>query len=537
MEKNRGYLGISVVIFIFSIVSSFYAKSCSWNSYIDVPTADISNGLFVNVNGGYSFSGGDEQNFDINGSIEYGMADFIAGIKIYNESIFCLDLAYQIAEESGGFPSIAIGLENITNNKYISPLGDSGMVDEVYVSRPPEIASAYLAVTKAFSDNFEMSFGLGRGRFVGYGPKTKYLNFDAFSDEKHGDFMVGFFGGLKFSTPIGISFLAEVDGRDANVGFGYEAGIWKGGLSLDKIEHFFTSSDRDINAPWLNLSMSVNPVGGRGRETQSFGVLKIVLKDESSGRSIPGKIIVSRNNVERTFDVGIGQKKVLKLKPGMYEIIVLSPGYKMKKANLPVKRGSKKEYTIGLDKVISPAVKKSMDLTKEAAANYKSGKFIEAKEKLEEAVTLYPNNTKAQQGLEMVNAALAENLRSLKNKARVRESSGDIKGAINLWEQVLRLENTSTTRRHIQDLRDRLSAASRRRRPASRSTTTTTARKAPVRRKSSLSKQQIDDFYTKGLSAYFDGNYKEAIKYFQQVLSADPSHAQAKRYLGEAKKH
>ncbi|MEJ2568438.1 MAG: tetratricopeptide repeat protein [candidate division WOR-3 bacterium] len=45
------------------------------------------------------------------------------------------------------------------------------------------------------------------------------------------------------------------------------------------------------------------------------------------------------------------------------------------------------------------------------------------------------------------------------------------------------------------------------------------------------------DLYTKGLSAYFDGNYKEAIKYFEQVLRADPSHAQAKRYLGEAKKH
>jgi outer membrane protein assembly factor BamD (BamD/ComL family) len=75
-------------------------------------------------------------------------------------------------------------------------------------------------------------------------------------------------------------------------------------------------------------------------------------------------------------------------------------------------------------------------------------------------------------------------------------------------------------------------AATTRKRP------TTTTRKAPASaKKPSLSKQQIADLYTKGLSAYFDGNYKEAVRYFEQVLKADPTHAQAKRYLGEAKKH
>jgi len=136
--------------------------------------------------------------------------------------------------------------------------------------------------------------------------------------------------------------------------------------------------------------------------------------------------------------------------------------------------------------------------------------------------------------LSLIRKVFSDNVTSLKQKARARENSGDIRGAIGLWEQVLVWENSSATRKHIQDLKDRLSAASSKRQPVR---TTTTKKPAPAKKKLALSKQQIADLYTKGLSAYFDGNYKEAIKYFQQVLSADPSHAQAKRYLGEAKKH
>jgi tetratricopeptide (TPR) repeat protein len=539
MKKIIRYSGVIIIIFSFLVVPDFYAQSC--RNYIDVPTANISNGFFINLSGSYAVGGQTEEKFGGSGSIEYGVAGFLAGLKVYATKTFCLDLAYTILEESGSFPGLSIGLENITNSKYVAPLDTSDVVDFLYAPRPPEIASVYMAVTKELGDYVEMTAGLGRGRFVGYGPRSQYLNFDAFFDEKHPDFMFGMFGGVKFNTPVGVSFIFETDGRDANAGLRYEASRWKGTLSVDKIEHLIAQPEGMINSPRFNLSLSVNPVGRGAAAESNVGTLKIAIMDKSSGRPIQGKIIVSHGNIERSYDVPIAKKKVLMLKPGVYKITVFSAGYKMKTANVPVKAGKDLEFEISLDKVISPAIKQSMDLTKAAATDYKYGRLKEAKGKLEEAIALYPNNNKAKQGLQLVDKALADNISSLKNQARSREASGDISGAIALWEQVLALENTSATRTYIQSLRDKLAARSR---PAPARTTTTstrpttTATKAPApAKKPSLTQQQIADLYTKGLSAYFDGNYKEAVKYFEQVLRADPNHAQAKRYLGEAKKH
>ncbi len=536
MKKIIKYTYIIVLVFLFFIVSDLYAQSRSWRSYIDLPSANIPEGFFINFDGGYALASKAVNVFDVNGSIEYGIAGFVAGLKIYTEKSFCLDLAYQIFEQSGLVPSISIGLENITYNSYVSPLGEAGIIDELYSSRPPEIASAYLVATGELHANIEVTLGMGRGRFVGYGPRSQYLNMDAFFDEKHEDFAVGLFGGMKISTPVGASFILETDGRDANAGIRYEAGIWKGTLSLEKIEHFFAESDTLVNAPWINLALSFSPVGSSKRLLARTGKLKLSLKDEESGANIPGRVIVSKGGVEKSFDVLSTQKAIIQLEPGNYKISIFSAGYKMKTAQIPIKAGSDLDFTISLSKVINPAIKKSMDLTKEGADYYKRGLLMQAKQKLEEAISLYPNNEKAKKGLQLVENAFAENISNLKSKAIVRENTGDIRGAIALWEQAAALEaDPSATQKHIQYLRDKLTASSKK--PVTRKTTPAVTKKAPAEKKPSLSKQQIADLYTKGLSAYFDGNYKEAVRYFEQVLRADPSHAQAKRYLGESKKH
>jgi len=532
MKKIIEYLAIIIIVVLLSGVPDFYAQS--WRGYIDIPTANVSDGFFISLNGGYAISSGSENNIDFNGSIEYGTAGFIAGLKVYTEKSFCLDLAYQILEESGMMPSLSFGIENITYNKYVAPLDTVGKVDFMYSPRPPEIASAYLVATKELGVFVEMTAGLGRGRFIGYGPRSQYLNLDVFFDEKHENFMFGAFGGIKFSTPVGASFILETDGRDVNAGLRYETGMWKGTLSLDKFEHFFAGSDSLLYAPWVGLSLSFSPVGGE-RLRVRIGRLKLSLKDSESGVHIPGKVIVSKGNVEKSFDILSTQKAIITLEPGIYKVTVFSAGYKMKTAEVTVKTGTDLDFTISLSKVINPVIKQSLDLTKEAADYYKRGLLEQAKQKLEEALALYPNNKQAKKGLRLVENAFAENINSLKSQARAKENAGDIRAAISLWEQVADLEeDSSSTQAHIQSLRNRLTAS--RRKPSAPRTPRATKR-APARKAPSLSKEQIADLYTKGLSAYFDGNYKEAIRYFEQVLKADPSHSQAKRYLGEAKKH
>jgi tetratricopeptide (TPR) repeat protein len=541
MRKIYKYLFIIVICFSFLYIPDFYAQNCSWRSYIDVPTSTFSEGFFFNLNGSYAVGGQAQEKFDANGSIEYGIAGFVAGLKVFTEKTFCLDLAYQIIEQGAILPSFSIGVENITYNKYVAPLDTVGIVDFLYNPRPPEVASAYLVATKDFGGIFEMTFGLGRGRFVGYGPRSQYLNFDAFFDEKHPDFMVGAFGGIKYTTPIGLSFIVETDGRDANAGFRYESGIWKATLSIDKMEHFFAQREELINSPRASLSLSFNPggSGSMGEELAKSGTLKLSLKDQGSGKSIPGKVIVSKGDIERTYEILATQKAILQLQPGVYKVSVFSAGYKMKTAEVSIKSGGELDFEIKLSQVINPAIKQSMDLTKAAASDYKKGLLKEAREKLEKAISLYPNNEKAKQGLALVRKAMAADISTMEARARALENSGDIRGAIALWEQVLSLrgtEGSSEVASHIQSLRSRLAGGGK---PVVTTTTTPTVAKKPppAVKKPSLSKQQITDLYTKGLSAYFDGNYKEAIKYFEQVLRADPSHAQAKRYLGEAKKH
>ena len=95
MKKIIRYPVIIIFISLF-IVSDLYAQSCSWGSYIDIPSANVWDGFFINLNGGYAFSDEAEQNLDVNGSIEYSIAGFTAGLKVYTEKNFCLDLSYQI---------------------------------------------------------------------------------------------------------------------------------------------------------------------------------------------------------------------------------------------------------------------------------------------------------------------------------------------------------------------------------------------------------------------------------------------------------
>ncbi|MEO0293505.1 MAG: tetratricopeptide repeat protein [candidate division WOR-3 bacterium] len=536
MKKIIKFLFV-IVIYVFSL--SLNAQNCSWRSYIDIPVSIYSNGVFVNLNGNYAIREVEEK-FDINGSIEYGYAGFALGLKILSEKTFCLDLAYQINKQRGFLPSFSIGVENITTEKYVSPLKEESSFDYSYTPRPPEVASAYLVGTTEVGGGFEFSLGLGRGRFVGYGPRSKYINFDVFSEEKHEKFVVGLFGGVRYKTPFGLSLIAEVNGRDANAGLQFERKLFKGTLSLNKIEHFLVEEENSNNSPRLNLTLSFNP-GGQGEVLgPRIGILKITLKDESSGSLIGGKVVVSKGGEEKTFNVSASQKATLELEPGVYTVSVFSPGYKTKTAQVPVKSGKELNFEISLSKVVSPAVEKSMNLTKEASLDYKNGKLKEAKEKLEQAIVLYPNNEKAKEGLSLVNKAIADKIASLEVSAKSLENSGNIRDAIALWEEILSLkgeEESYQIRAHINSLRSRLEKKATPVTSPSKPSTPPPPPKATAPSGPSLSKQEIADLYAKGLSAYFDGNYKEAIKYFEQVLRADPNHAQAKRYLAEAKKH
>ncbi|MCK4321723.1 hypothetical protein KAX08_04310, partial [candidate division WOR-3 bacterium] len=288
----KKFQNISIIL-IFLITITLNSQTARRESYIDIPSAHLTKGLFINLNGSFPMGSENEVSTDINSGLEFALNRFDILLNWYSTSNFSLDLSYLLLDQSGMIPSLSLGIDNITYRQYISPIGhaegdtQNTYADEGYDPRPPEVVSAYLVATRKFSENFEMTLGLGRGRFIGYGPRSRLLNLDVLFDEEHELFTVGFFGGLKYTIPHGPSIIIETDGRDANFGIQYEYGLFKGTLSIIKLEHFASEEGSNLT-PRINASFSF--------KTYSFealkpGMVNINLLDLNSDKPIAGKLI------------------------------------------------------------------------------------------------------------------------------------------------------------------------------------------------------------------------------------------------------
>jgi outer membrane protein OmpA-like peptidoglycan-associated protein len=339
-----------VVLFVVSItVSAFHMKR---ESYVDIPTANLKRGLYINVSSSYPIKDVDDVKFDPNFGIDFSYNKFAAALKWYNGVDFSLDLSYQILADSGGSPGLAIGVGEVAVDKYISPAGsDEVFNDENYADRPPEIASAYIVGTKKISENFEFTAGIGRGRFIGYGPRSHLVNVDVFFDENHENWALGVFGGVKVILPNNLSFIIEEDGRDANIGVEYQNELVKGTLALNKLE-LFTAGEGVELSPRISLNLSYKISGMEERvEKEKKFPLAIELIDNESRESVEGNTVISSQEGDT---VGVSSNRKIhsfSLKPNIYIAHIKSEDYIDKDIELPVKRElSGNLYTVELNK-------------------------------------------------------------------------------------------------------------------------------------------------------------------------------------------
>ncbi len=512
---------------IFFIAFTLTAQTSGKESYIDIPSANFTKGLFVNTNGSYPFGSENEVTTDFNAGLELAINRFNAILNWYSTSDFCIGLSYQILEQNGMIPSLSLGIDNLTYRKYISPIGHAigdttnTYSDEGYDPRPQEVASAYLVTSRRFNENFEITIGMGRGRFVGYGPLSRLLNFDVFFDEEHETFAIGVFGGLKLSIPHGLSFLVETDGRDANLGMQYEYGLFKGAIGFTKLEHLFYEEELPIT-PRVNVSFSVKALSF---EKPRKGQLNIRLLAKETGRPIQGRLTYE-NGEKRVVDIPPTGRITVTLDSGVYLFRLSSPDYKIKQAKISLRPNQVMNFTVKLSEKLTPDIISSLELTTMASENFKNNKLKEAKMKLEAALRLYPESEKAKEGLQLVENAIKYHVSGLKEEARSLEAT-DLEKAITIWLEVKSWEFTNEVERHIQDLRNRL--ASVKSEPKPKKTPT------PKKKKLSLSKTEIENLYKLGIKEYVQGNYSKAVNHFQKILDADPNHTGAKHYLRKAK--
>jgi outer membrane protein OmpA-like peptidoglycan-associated protein len=244
--------------FVISVAAS--AFQMKREAYIDIPTANFEQGLYINANSSYPVRDVDDVKFDPNIGIDFTCERFGAALKWYNRNDFVLDFSYQILTGDGSTTSLAVGISEIALNKYISTAGaDLTFNDEEYTLRAPEAWSFYGVIGKKLNRLIEINAGLGRGKFVGYGPFSKYANTDLFSSEKHEVWAFGLFGGVKFIFSKNLAFITEADGRDFNIGLEYQNERIKGTLAFGKLE-VLSDSENDFS-PRIGLDFSCRIMG------------------------------------------------------------------------------------------------------------------------------------------------------------------------------------------------------------------------------------------------------------------------------------
>jgi outer membrane protein OmpA-like peptidoglycan-associated protein len=345
--------------FLINILTS-YSLSLSRSSYIDIPTANLNEGFFINLNGNYPIKEEGEVKFDPNAGFEFSFKRFNAVFKWYNEADFAMDLSYQIIKEIDNLPSISIGINDITYKKYISPVGSDSVTydDENYVPRPPEVASAYLVASKKLNENIELTAGFGRGRFIGYGPRSKNLNFDIFLDEKHENVVLGLFGGLKFTILDGLSLIVEGDGRDANIGMMYETDIFKGSFGLTKVEQFTANEDLPLT-PRIDFNLSIKfPTF----EREAKGILDLFVYDKESEESLLGRLIIS-NGEEKMLAIPSSGKLSYEIEPGSYMLIFNSPNYEEKRLKVSIAPNETKKIYVDMSRKRKITIVKKKELS------------------------------------------------------------------------------------------------------------------------------------------------------------------------------
>ncbi len=277
------------------------------SSYIDIPSANFYDGLFINFNGSYPFSSESDFGFDPNLGIEISKENINVALNWFAGGDFSLDLAYQFYKKQN--TSFAVGIDNVAFSKFISPLGsDTTFRDEYYDPRPPEAWSFYIVGNRKFNRLIELNAGLGRGKFVGYGPHSSQPNTDAFFSEKHENFAIGLFMGAKFTFSELFNLILEGDGRDINLGIGSEMGTFTGKVFVSKFENtIWPRGDEELTTR-INASVSFKLPFFKGFEEKKkwepvIAGDKIFFGDDFEDIEVTGMVPQKIDDLEKRRDI------------------------------------------------------------------------------------------------------------------------------------------------------------------------------------------------------------------------------------------
>lgn len=468
--------------------------------------------------------------FDIFGYASF-FKRYIVGLKIYTLNEISADFAYLIMDEIGNYPALAVGMRNISYKRYINPAGgeppEGGFRDENYrgkFRRNPEIFSLYLVATKTFRNRFEISLGLGRGEFVGYGPRSKYLNIDHYLNSYH-DLSFGFFGGAKINILSYLSLVGEIDGRDLNIGLKFHGSGFDLALAFTKLEGIIFTKEEEKPFSRFTGAFTLNSNIIPSKPLLVYITFYVYDKEVKE----PLKdVIINFPNTNlpslKTDEKGFASCELV---PGIYMVEIALPEYKTLKVKLDVKK-EKKRMRIETPLILEvPRKERAFNYIKLARENIEKENFYEAKKNYEQAKSIYPSYPGLSEEYSHFINLYQEKINSARSFALSYESKGDLQNAIKAWQEVLRLdpENKEADTR-IKALSEEIARKK------------VVPEKKPVKApsKPAYTQAQIQKMLDQAIAEYEKANYQKAKELLQKVLEADPGNAKAKEYLTKTEK-
>ena len=448
-------------------------------------------------------------------------------ISAFHFDAYALSGIYQLLEETTKRPSICFGIDNITYNSYVSPI-DIGkgktFRDHQYLYRNPEIFSTYFSFTKNFYF-VTLTAGLGRGRFVGYGPRSRYFNTDGLFGEGwktgHGSAIaIGLFFGLGFRFAHGFDLIFEMDGRDGNIGARYNFKHGALNLSFSHIEGTFSAEGGPAGhfASRLSAGVEVSNLLWTGRIRH--GVIAGSVIDETNQELITN-VFLEIKELNKRFKIRKGKFK-LTLRGGGYTFELKKEGYNKRIQHVRVKPGRTVQYTFYMAKT-PEAIKKAQQaeslevIMKRAVYFYNSDSLLQAKEQLKRALEIDPNYEDAKTYLAATNKKISQLIGIYRTNALVATDRRDYQTAIENWNKVLILDPENERAKGEIAVLKKLIGKKK-------------VTPKVTKPKKKASREEIEALYRRGVRLFGQKRYKEALKVFNSVLKLDPNHTGAKRY-------
>ena len=170
-------------------------------------------------------------------------------VTAYTVADYVLDMKYQLIGDGPGRFGLAAGVYDLGLSSHVSPVGhgatdvwpDWDYRENDVTVRPYENFSAFAVGSCRASRSIRLHVGLGRGRFVGYGDRSKYLNTDIFFNHAH-QWALGLFGGAELYVIPQVALVVEASGRDVNGGIRADLGPITATLACNKVEGLLSAS-------------------------------------------------------------------------------------------------------------------------------------------------------------------------------------------------------------------------------------------------------------------------------------------------------